>query len=94
MLKLCLPWVHGRGAGLGNELVPWCRAFLAAQVLECRGICRVDLILDDEGRLWVLEVNTIPGMTDTSLLPKAAEVAGIGFDRVVADMLDLAALDQ
>jgi D-alanine-D-alanine ligase len=41
----------------------------------------------------VLEVNTIPGMTDTSLLPKAAEVAGIGFDRVVADMLDLAALD-
>ena len=41
----------------------------------------------------VLEVNTIPGMTDTSLLPKAAEVAGIGFDRVVQDMLDLAALD-
>lgn len=33
MLKLCLPWVQGRGAGLGNELVPWCRAFLAAQVL-------------------------------------------------------------
>ncbi|MDG0854001.1 hypothetical protein [Roseateles puraquae] len=36
MLKLCLPWVHGRGAGLGNELVPWCRAFLAAQVLGAR----------------------------------------------------------
>jgi D-alanine-D-alanine ligase len=65
----------------------------AARALECRGIARVDLILDDEGRLWVLEVNTIPGMTDTSLLPKAAEVAGLGFDRVVADMLDLAALD-
>ncbi len=65
----------------------------AARALECRGIARVDHILDDEGRLWVLEVNTIPGMTDTSLLPKAAEVAGLGFDRVVADMLDLAALD-
>ena len=65
----------------------------AAYALACRGIARVDLILDDEGRLWVLEVNTIPGMTDTSLLPKAAEVAGIGLDRVVADMLDLAALD-
>lgn len=36
MLKLCLPWVQGRGAGLGNELVPWCRAFLAAQVLGAR----------------------------------------------------------
>ena len=68
-------------------------SILATRTLECRGITRVDLILDDEGRLWVLEVNTIPGMTDTSLLPKAAEVAGIGFDRVVADMLDLASLD-
>lgn len=65
----------------------------AARALECRGIARIDLILDDEGRLWVLEANTIPGMTDTSLLPKAAEIAGLGFDRVVADMLDLAALD-
>lgn len=36
MLKLCVPWVMGRGAGLGNELVPWCRAFLAAQVLGAR----------------------------------------------------------
>ena len=36
MLKLCIPWVQGRGAGLGNELVPWCRAFLAAQVLGGR----------------------------------------------------------
>ncbi len=68
-------------------------SILAAETLGCRGIARVDLILDDEGRLWVLEINTIPGMTDTSLLPKAAEIAGVGFDRVVADMLALAALD-
>ncbi len=65
----------------------------AVEALGCRGIPRVDLILDDEERLWVLEVNTIPGMTDTSLLPKAAEAAGLGFDRIVADMLDLATLD-
>jgi len=68
-------------------------SILASRTLECRGITRVDLMLDADEHLWVLEVNTIPGMTDTSLLPKAAEVAGIGFDRVVADMLDLAALD-
>jgi D-alanine-D-alanine ligase len=68
-------------------------SILASRTLECRGITRVDLMLDADDHLWVLEVNTIPGMTDTSLLPKAAEVAGIGFDRVVADMLDLAALD-
>ncbi|MEO3693385.1 alpha-1,2-fucosyltransferase [Roseateles paludis] len=36
MLKFCLPWVQGRGAGLGNELIPWCRAFIAAQVLGAR----------------------------------------------------------
>ena len=42
--------------------------------------------------LWVLEVNSIPGMTDTSLLPKAAEAAGLGFDEVVERILADAAL--
>jgi len=60
--------------------------------LGCRGFGRVDMILDAESRLWVLELNTIPGMTDTSLLPRAAEAAGIGFDELVARILDLAAL--
>jgi D-alanine-D-alanine ligase len=61
-------------------------------VLGCRGLGRVDLLLDADDRLWVLEVNSIPGMTDTSLLPKAAEAAGLGFDEVVERILADAAL--
>lgn len=60
--------------------------------LGCRGMGRVDMILDPEGDLWVLEINAIPGMTDTSLLPKAAEASGLGFDEVVARVLAEAAL--
>ncbi len=53
---------------------------------------RVDIILDADERPWVLEINPIPGMTDTSLLPKAAEAAGLGFDEVVERILAEAAL--
>lgn len=60
--------------------------------LGCRGVSRVDMILDPDDRLWVLEVNAIPGMTDTSLLPKAAEAAGLGFDEVVERILAEAAV--
>jgi D-alanine-D-alanine ligase len=67
-------------------------ALTCYRALGCRGFGRVDMILDAESRLWVLELNTIPGMTDTSLLPRAAEAAGIGFDELVARILDLAAL--
>jgi D-alanine-D-alanine ligase len=62
------------------------------RALGCRGFSRVDMILDGEERLWVLEINAIPGMTDTSLLPKAAEAAGLGFDEVVERILAEAAL--
>lgn len=62
------------------------------RALGCRGLSRTDLLLDAEGGLWVLEVNAIPGMTDTSLLPKAAEAAGLGFDEVVERILADAAL--
>jgi D-alanine-D-alanine ligase len=55
------------------------------------GFGRVDLMLDEAGDLWVLEANPIPGLTDTSLLPQAAEAAGIGFDRLVERILELAA---
>ncbi|MEG2477246.1 MAG: D-alanine--D-alanine ligase [Gordonibacter sp.] len=48
-------------------------------VLECKGVSRSDFILDDEGTSWILETNTIPGMTGTSLLPDAARAAGISF---------------
>jgi D-alanine-D-alanine ligase len=62
------------------------------EVLGCRGFGRIDLILDEEGGLTVLEVNAIPGMTDTSLLPKAAEAAGMGFDEVVRRVVEDAAV--
>jgi D-alanine-D-alanine ligase len=64
----------------------------AFRALGCRGVARVDLILDPDEALWCLEVNTIPGMTDTSLLPRAAAAAGMGFDDLVTRMIGLAAL--
>jgi D-alanine-D-alanine ligase len=61
------------------------------RLLGCSGFGRVDLMLDGSGDLHVLEANPIPGLTDTSLLPQAAEEAGIGFDDLVARILELAA---
>jgi D-alanine-D-alanine ligase len=58
------------------------------RLLGCRGVARVDLMLDElSGELLVLETNSIPGMTDTSLLPQAADAAGIGFDELVKRIL-------
>ena len=56
----------------------------------CYGFGRVDLMLDADGELFVLEANPIPGLTETSLLPQAAEAAGIGFDELVGRILELA----
>ncbi len=52
-------------------------------LLGCRGFARVDLMADGEGTLSVLELNTVPGLTETSLLPQAAEAAGMSFDALV-----------
>jgi D-alanine-D-alanine ligase len=52
-------------------------------LLGCRDVSRVDMVVDNEGRPFVLEANTSPGMTETSLLPMAAEAAGIEFSRLV-----------
>jgi D-alanine-D-alanine ligase len=61
------------------------------RVLGCYGFARVDLMLDTAGdELTVLEANVIPGLTDTSLLPLAAEAAGIGFEALIARVLELA----
>ena len=66
-------------------------ALAAYRVLGCYGFARVDLMLDEAtGELAVLEANVIPGLTDTSLLPLAAEAAGIAFDALIARVLDLA----
>ena len=61
----------------------------AYRALGCSGFSRVDLILGDSGP-EVLEVNAIPGLTDTSLLPQAAEAAGISFEQLVERILELA----
>jgi D-alanine-D-alanine ligase len=53
------------------------------RLLGCSGFARVDLMLGEDG-LFVLEVNPIPGLTETSLLPQAADAAGIGFDELIA----------
>jgi D-alanine-D-alanine ligase len=59
-------------------------ALEAFALLGCSGFARVDLMLDAaDGELYVLEVNPIPGLTETSLLPQAADAAGIGFDRLI-----------
>jgi len=51
---------------------------------------RVDVMHDSEGRFWLLEVNTVPGMTDHSLVPQAAAHAGITFDELVMEILNTA----
>lgn len=69
------------------------RAEEAARATECRGAPRVDMIVADGGEPVILEINTVPGMTETSLLPKAAQAAGIGFGALCMEMLNAAALD-
>ena len=61
------------------------------KLLGFYGFGRVDLMLEDStGELQVLEANAIPGLTETSLLPQAAEAAGIDFDSLVGRILELA----
>ena len=57
------------------------------RILGCSGFARVDIILED-GKPWVIEVNTIPGFTDTSTLPLAAEAAGISFEDLVETIVE------
>jgi D-alanine-D-alanine ligase len=58
------------------------------RLLGCHGAARVDLLLDEStGELTVLETNVVPGLTETSLLPQAADAAGIDFDALVARIL-------
>ena len=80
-------------AELSHEHTARASALAAAvyQTLGFYGFGRVDLMLDDaSGDLYVLEANAIPGLTETSLLPQAAEAAGIDFDQLVSRILDLA----
>ena len=60
------------------------------RLLGCSAFGRVDLMLGADGELTVLEANPIPGLTETSLLPQAAEAAGISFDELVGRIVELA----
>ncbi|HSU41713.1 MAG TPA: D-alanine--D-alanine ligase [Polyangiaceae bacterium] len=64
----------------------------AAQALDTSGAVRVDLLVTEGQNEYVLEVNTLPGMTETSLLPKIAAAAGFDFDALCAAMLERARL--
>ena len=60
--------------------------------LGCAGASRVDMIVSDSGNEFILEVNTVPGLTPTSLLPKIADAAGISFGELCEMMLAGASL--
>src|SRR5205814_3928522 len=63
------------------------------EILGLRGVSRTDLILKDDGGFTFLEVNTIPGMTPRSLIPKAAAAAGIDFAGVLDRLIRTAGFD-
>ena len=82
-------------APLSPEVTACCQdlAKRTFDALRCRGLARVDLRLDDQEQAWVLELNTIPGFTETSLLPKAAQAAGIEFPTLCRGIMETASLD-
>lgn len=65
-------------------------ALRAFSALNCRGYGRIDFRLREDGKFFCLEVNTLPGMTATSLVPKAARAVGIEFDQLVQRIVSLA----
>jgi D-alanine-D-alanine ligase len=66
-------------------------ALAVYELMGCSGFARVDLMMETAtDELFVLETNPIPGLTDTSLLPQAADAAGVGFDALIEEVLDTA----
>ena len=65
-------------------------ALTAHRVMDLRDLSRVDIILDEEGRAQVIDINITPGMTETSLFPQAAEAAGLDLGELYRDMLETA----
>jgi len=65
-------------------------ALKAHRVLGCRDFSRVDMRMDRLGKLYILEVNTIPGLTKRSLLPKAALAEGVAFEDLCIELIDMA----
>jgi D-alanine-D-alanine ligase len=65
----------------------------ACRSLRARGVARVDFRVDEEGTPFCLEVNTVPGMTETSLVPKAAAAAGMSYEELVRAIVDAAPVE-
>ena len=65
-------------------------AIEAHKVLKLKGYSRTDMIVTDAGELYLLETNTIPGMTETSLFPQAAKVYGLGYPELLDRLIELA----
>lgn len=79
-------------ARLDEETTARVQAFAVAahEALECRGVSRTDIIMDELGQCWVLETNTLPGMTATSLLPDAGRAAGMSFPELCTKLIEYA----
>ena len=58
------------------------------KAFKCRAVCRVDMIVDKKGAVWALENNTVPGMTETSLLPDEGKSAGYSFGDLILKILE------
>jgi len=64
-------------------------ALAVHQMLGLKAYSRSDFLLDGDGKVWFLEINTLPGMTPTSLLPQEAAAVGISFDALCARIMEL-----
>jgi D-alanine-D-alanine ligase len=64
-------------------------ALAAYRAVDCAGLARIDFLVPEDG-VYISEMNTLPGFTTTSMYPKQAELAGIGFTELVARLIDLA----
>ncbi len=83
--EICPADLSGQLADLAQEY-----AAKAHRILQLRGYSRTDMIVSGEGFIYVIETNTIPGMTPTSLLPQAAQAAGLSFSDLLDRLLELA----
>ncbi len=77
-------------APIDDDVANRCRDLTKAtfEALKCSGLGRVDFRLSEDGQLYVLEMNTIPGFTETSLLPKAAACNGVSFSELCAAIIE------
>ena len=66
------------------------QSVLAHQAIGCSGVSRSDFILGEDGKLYILEINTIPGMTSTSLIPESAKSIGINFSKFLDIIIEAA----